>query len=556
MPRVESPRARAPRHRRRSSRSSVERGRLRAARCAIWGRSPRRGRLPGDLHDRAPADRAAPGWLPRAWVRQISCAGGEQPPALGAPPAGGRRGRPRGGRARHPARRAPSGASGDTHAPEAISEEQRHVFVLYEIGVLTMPEIAEAVYALQTAYSRLHAARRDPGGDEGHRPMTLPPSRFSDDPAAPDLARRSPAAGRRALRGGGSARASLVAADVVAAALLPAGTIPRRPVARVFGGGRARPRWRMTLAIGLAAVGLAGLVGIFAGVLSTRHAPSEAGVWGGRAPSSPGRPRSRTTAASPPVEPILAASSRPPRWRWRRPPTRPRRARRRRSPRRRPTRRPSAPPATAGAPSPREGAPAARGEARARRGSGAGPGSDPGDEGRVPASRPGPRRARIAEARQRLAKRRDLRGFVALSAARTRCAVCGVCLPACAQTLLAAAHRARRPTRACALFTWPRGARVRGPGQRAQVLGGAHHRGQRRAGRGGRTGRLRPCGGASPPLLLFLKAGGVPDASAALPGRASANLGVGSGGGGGGGGGAIAGAADGLAAFHRSWPAG
>ncbi len=46
------------------------------------------------------------------------------------------------------------------HALDALSEEQRHVFVLYEIEQLTMPEIAEAVgCALQTAYSRLHAAR-------------------------------------------------------------------------------------------------------------------------------------------------------------------------------------------------------------------------------------------------------------------------------------------------------------------------------------------------------------------------------------------------------------
>jgi RNA polymerase sigma-70 factor, ECF subfamily len=45
-------------------------------------------------------------------------------------------------------------------ALDALSEEQRSVFVLYEIEQLTMPDIAEAVgCALQTAYSRLHAAR-------------------------------------------------------------------------------------------------------------------------------------------------------------------------------------------------------------------------------------------------------------------------------------------------------------------------------------------------------------------------------------------------------------
>ena len=42
----------------------------------------------------------------------------------------------------------------------ALSEEQRTVFVLYEIEQLTMPEIAGAIgCALQTAYSRLYAAR-------------------------------------------------------------------------------------------------------------------------------------------------------------------------------------------------------------------------------------------------------------------------------------------------------------------------------------------------------------------------------------------------------------
>jgi RNA polymerase sigma-70 factor (ECF subfamily) len=45
-------------------------------------------------------------------------------------------------------------------ALDALPEDQRAVFVLYEIDELTMPEIAEATgCALQTAYSRLYAAR-------------------------------------------------------------------------------------------------------------------------------------------------------------------------------------------------------------------------------------------------------------------------------------------------------------------------------------------------------------------------------------------------------------
>jgi RNA polymerase sigma-70 factor (ECF subfamily) len=43
---------------------------------------------------------------------------------------------------------------------DGLPEEQRSVFVLYEIEQLSMQEIAAAVgCALQTAYSRLHAAR-------------------------------------------------------------------------------------------------------------------------------------------------------------------------------------------------------------------------------------------------------------------------------------------------------------------------------------------------------------------------------------------------------------
>ncbi len=45
-------------------------------------------------------------------------------------------------------------------ALDVLPEDQRDVFVLYEIEELTMPEIAEATgCALQTAYSRLYAAR-------------------------------------------------------------------------------------------------------------------------------------------------------------------------------------------------------------------------------------------------------------------------------------------------------------------------------------------------------------------------------------------------------------
>jgi RNA polymerase sigma-70 factor (ECF subfamily) len=43
---------------------------------------------------------------------------------------------------------------------DRLDEAQRAVFVLYEIEELSMAEIAEAVGCpLQTAYSRLHAAR-------------------------------------------------------------------------------------------------------------------------------------------------------------------------------------------------------------------------------------------------------------------------------------------------------------------------------------------------------------------------------------------------------------
>ena len=46
-------------------------------------------------------------------------------------------------------------------ALDLLDEDKRAVFVLYEIEELTMPEVAEAIGCpLQTAYSRLHAARR------------------------------------------------------------------------------------------------------------------------------------------------------------------------------------------------------------------------------------------------------------------------------------------------------------------------------------------------------------------------------------------------------------
>jgi RNA polymerase sigma-70 factor, ECF subfamily len=42
-----------------------------------------------------------------------------------------------------------------------LPDEQAHVFILYELEELTMPEVAAALgYPLQTAYSRLYAARK------------------------------------------------------------------------------------------------------------------------------------------------------------------------------------------------------------------------------------------------------------------------------------------------------------------------------------------------------------------------------------------------------------
>ena len=43
----------------------------------------------------------------------------------------------------------------------ALPEPQASVFILYELEELTMPEVAAALgYPLQTAYSRLYAARK------------------------------------------------------------------------------------------------------------------------------------------------------------------------------------------------------------------------------------------------------------------------------------------------------------------------------------------------------------------------------------------------------------
>jgi RNA polymerase sigma-70 factor (ECF subfamily) len=45
---------------------------------------------------------------------------------------------------------------------DQLDEDKRAVFVLYEIEQITMSEVAEAVGCpLQTAYSRLHAARKE-----------------------------------------------------------------------------------------------------------------------------------------------------------------------------------------------------------------------------------------------------------------------------------------------------------------------------------------------------------------------------------------------------------
>ena len=44
---------------------------------------------------------------------------------------------------------------------DQLDDDKRAVFVLYEIEELTMKDVADAVGCpLQTAYSRLHAARR------------------------------------------------------------------------------------------------------------------------------------------------------------------------------------------------------------------------------------------------------------------------------------------------------------------------------------------------------------------------------------------------------------
>jgi RNA polymerase sigma-70 factor (ECF subfamily) len=63
----------------------------------------------------------------------------------------------------------PEGAAADREALvlldralDELDDDRRAVFVLYEIEGLEMPEIAEAVACpLQTAYSRLHSARKE-----------------------------------------------------------------------------------------------------------------------------------------------------------------------------------------------------------------------------------------------------------------------------------------------------------------------------------------------------------------------------------------------------------
>jgi len=46
------------------------------------------------------------------------------------------------------------------HLLSPLTEERRQIFVLYEIGQMSVPEIATLLdWPLQTAYSRLHAAR-------------------------------------------------------------------------------------------------------------------------------------------------------------------------------------------------------------------------------------------------------------------------------------------------------------------------------------------------------------------------------------------------------------
>jgi RNA polymerase sigma-70 factor, ECF subfamily len=63
----------------------------------------------------------------------------------------------------------PEGAAADREALvlldralDELDDEKRAVFVLYEVEGLEMPEVAEALACpVQTAYSRLHAARKD-----------------------------------------------------------------------------------------------------------------------------------------------------------------------------------------------------------------------------------------------------------------------------------------------------------------------------------------------------------------------------------------------------------
>lgn len=97
--------------------------------------------------------RVASDWRKRAHVRR-ELATDDAP----EPPPSSRRGLPRDPEGDHARREAR--AILDRMLDE-LDEDKRAVFVLYEIEQLTMNEVAEAVGCpLQTAYSRLHAARK------------------------------------------------------------------------------------------------------------------------------------------------------------------------------------------------------------------------------------------------------------------------------------------------------------------------------------------------------------------------------------------------------------
>ena len=103
--------------------------------------------------------RVASDWRKRAHVRREMLApkdeGSEK--ELDAPPSS-RRGLPRDPGAEVARREARAILDGIL---DQLDEDKRAVFVLYEIEQLTMNEVAEAIGCpLQTAYSRLHAARK------------------------------------------------------------------------------------------------------------------------------------------------------------------------------------------------------------------------------------------------------------------------------------------------------------------------------------------------------------------------------------------------------------